>query len=79
MKEKHSCDTPLRPVDRPLRLVWRYQGRDPTGTAQEPSQDTVHTARILRFPRCHRGQILSCADSRGGQQVNGRGERFSHT
>ena len=27
---------------------------------------TVHTARILRFPRCHRSQILSCADNRGG-------------
>ena len=36
---------------------------------------TVHTARILRFPLDHCGQILYCANNGGGQQANGRGDR----
>ena len=34
---------------------------------------TVHTAWNLRFPQ--RGQILSCADNREGQQAKGGGDR----
>ena len=35
---------------------------------------TVHTERILRFPRCHCVQILSCSDNRRGQQANSCGD-----
>ena len=35
---------------------------------------TVYTAQILRFTRCHRGQILSCANNGEGQQAIGLGD-----